>query len=534
MCEYAHRFGVKVFLTVNISLGDEELETVHSTMLEAQEAGVDAFIIRDERIALWQDITVPLHASTQCAIRTPEDAVRFENLGCERIVLERELSLRQVREICSAVGCEVEFFVHGALCTGYSGQCRLSEYLDGRSADRGECIQACRSLYDLTDSQGRVLVKDKALLSLKDYNLIDRLEDLADAGVLSFKIEGRLKNASYVKNVVRAYSDALDRLCARNPEKYRRASWGHPEGGFTPDTAKTFNRGYTQLFLDGKRGKWSSMDAPKSMGELVGRVESIRPDGDYGYAVRIKPAKPGIKFANGDGFAFVTADGITGFRADTASGNEIRCRRVPDLRAGAQIYRNVNSSFEKSLENDMCERLIPVKVKVSVSGCGLSLTALSEDGRSLELQDNSLSQTALNPERSISMLNTGLGKKTDIYSFEVQGIECPKAQPIPLMTAAYINGLRRSLAEKLNTIPLPEHKKHLTVSDRKQLEEVAQADRKDSLMRSKYCIKYELGLCEKNFGVPPCGALFLVNNGRRLALRFDCRNCEMTVTPDQK
>lgn len=534
MCEYAHKFGVKVFLTVNISLGDEELETVHSTMLEAQKAGIDAFIIRDGRIALWKDITVPLHASTQCAIRNPEDACRFEELGCERIVLERELSLRQVREICDRVNCEVEFFVHGALCTGYSGQCRLSEYLDGRSADRGECIQACRSLYDLTDSQGRVLVKDKALLSLKDYNLIDRLEDLAEAGVMSFKIEGRLKNASYVKNVVRAYSNALDRLCEQYPEKYRRASWGHPEGGFTPDTAKTFNRGYTQMFLDGKRGKWSSMETPKSMGEPVGKVESIRPDGDYAFSVRIKPAKPGIKFANGDGFAFVTAEGIVGFRAETASGTEIRCRRIPELRTGAQIYRNINSSFEKSLENDMCERLIPVSVKVCVSDCRVSLTAISEDGRCLSLQDNSLSQTALNPERSISMLKTGLGKKTDIYSFDVQGIDCSGAKSIPLMTSSYINGLRRSLAEKLSATPLPGHRSVLKASGQRQPKELVQAERMDYLMRSKYCIKFELGLCEKHFGAPPCGTLFLVNNGRRLALHFDCKNCEMTVTPDQK
>ena len=203
LCAYAHRFGVRVFVTYNTLWREGEEEEAHAQMLRAQEAGADAFIIREPRIAAWEDITVPLHASTQCAIRDVERARYFASLGCERIILERELPLETIRAICAAVPCEVEFFVHGALCVCYSGECRLSEYLDGRSADRGECIQACRSLYDLVDGEGRVLLRSKALLSLKDFNLKARLEDLADAGVSSFKIEGRLKNASYVKNVVR-------------------------------------------------------------------------------------------------------------------------------------------------------------------------------------------------------------------------------------------------------------------------------------------------------------------------------------------
>ena len=230
LCEYAHRFGVRVFVTFNTIIFPEELEEAHSQMLRAQQCGADAFIIRDERICGWKDITVPLHASTQCAIRDPQRAKHFEELGCTRIILERELSLAQVKEIASAVSCELEFFVHGALCVGYSGQCRLSEYLDGRSADRGECIQACRSLYDLVDRNGKVLLKNKAILSLKDYNLKNRLEELADAGVISFKIEGRLKNPSYVKNITRDYSLALDSICEKHPDRYCRASYGKVTG----------------------------------------------------------------------------------------------------------------------------------------------------------------------------------------------------------------------------------------------------------------------------------------------------------------
>ncbi|MBO4611497.1 MAG: U32 family peptidase, partial [Bacteroidales bacterium] len=212
LCSYAHKFGARVFVTFNISVSEDELPEMHGMMLACQDAGADAFIVRDERIFGWKDITVPLHASTQCAIRTVEDALRYEALGAGRLVLERELSLDDVRAIRAAVKCELEFFVHGALCVCYSGDCRLSEYLDGRSADRGECIQACRSMYDLVDASGRTLVRDKALLSLKDFNLIARLGELVDAGVCSFKIEGRLKSAAYVRNVTRAYSQALDAL----------------------------------------------------------------------------------------------------------------------------------------------------------------------------------------------------------------------------------------------------------------------------------------------------------------------------------
>ena len=206
LTEYAHRFGARIFLTLNTILFDDELAEAERLLAEAKDAGVDAIIAQD--LAVWQMTDLPVHASTQCAVRTPEKAGFYEGLGASRIVLEREMSLEQIRSVRSAVGCELEFFVHGALCVCYSGQCYMSERISGRSANRGECIQACRSLYDLVDDSGRVLARNKALLSLKDYNLVDRLADLADAGICSFKIEGRLKSVSYVRNVVRADSAA--------------------------------------------------------------------------------------------------------------------------------------------------------------------------------------------------------------------------------------------------------------------------------------------------------------------------------------
>ena len=528
LCTYAHRFGVRIFVTFNTLWRDGEEEEAHAQLLRAQEAGADAFIIREPRIAAWDDITIPIHASTQCAIRDVARARLFESLGCERIILERELSLAQIREICAAVSCEVECFVHGALCVGYSGECRLSEYIDGRSADRGECIQACRSLYDLVDGEGHVLVHKKAILSLKDFNLKARLEELADAGVCSFKIEGRLKNASYVKNVVRDYSLALDALVAKYPERYCRASWGEVTGGFTPDTAKTFNRGYTELFLDGKRGKWSSMDAPKSMGEAVGTVQRIRRTPGQGMQFSVKPLQRSLELHNGDGFAIATADGVTGFRGDVCEGLQVRCKDVPDLREGMTLYRNISAAFEKILDTQTCRREIPVSLSVRVHGkYVLDVHAVTQDGREVLSPFHTDVETAENRERAEAMLREQLGKRSGVYRFSVDELLVETAGgKLPLLSAATLNGIRRLVAEDLDSVPM---EKRFRVKP--GMTNVCHSERSEEsvLLRSKYCIRYELGLCPKHQGAKPPQELFLLNNGRRLALRFDCAACEMTV-----
>ena len=534
LCAYAHRFGVRIFVTYNTLWREGEEEEAHAQMLQAQAAGADAFIIREPRIAALDDITVPLHASTQCAIRDVERARYFESLGCERIVLERELSLEQVRQICAALRCEVEFFVHGALCVCYSGDCRLSEYIDGRSADRGECIQACRSLYDLVDGGGRVLLRNKAILSLKDFNLKSRLEDLAEAGVVSFKIEGRLKNASYVKNVVRDYSLALDALVAKYPDRYCRASFGEVTGGFVPDTAKTFNRGYTELFLDGKRGKWSSMDAPKSMGEAIGTVQQIRRMPGQGMQFGVKPLQRGLELHNGDGFAIATADGVTGFRGDVCDGLLVRCKDVPDLREGMTLYRNINPAFEKMLETQTCRREIPVRLSVRVHGkYVIEIHAVTQDGREVLSPFHTDVETAQNRERAEAMLREQLSKRSGVYRFSLDELALETAGGnLPLLSASTINGMRRLVAEDLDsTVPsaqgglLPRG----SVEGVQGVKGISASNPKE-LMRSKYCVRYELGLCPKYQGARPPQELFLLNNGRRLALHFDCAACEMTVT----
>ena len=563
VCEHAHRYGARVFLTVNTILYDDELERAHKLMLEAQEAGVDAFIVQDPAITQWDDITVPLHASTQCAIRTPEDARFQESLGYSRIVVERETSLETLKEIRKAVDCELEFFVHGALCVCYSGQCYLSEMLAGRSANRGACVQACRSLYDLVDDRGKVLVRDKALLSLKDYRLLNRMGELAEAGVCSFKIEGRLKNASYVKNVVREYSMALDALCAAQPEAYRRASFGRVEGGFTPAADRTFNRGYTELWLDGRRGKWSSMDAPKSMGEYVGTVKAVR---HVGAACELVLAlAPGVQLHNGDGFAFAGRSGVIGFRGDVCEGSVIRCKPIDGLRNGTGLYRNINSAFERELERNMPRREIAVTLDVSISGkYNIDITATSEDGRKVESPFKSDLDTAENRERQEAMIREQLSKRSGHYAFRLGRLDVRTAGgSLPLLSASLLNSIRRLVASDLDSIPCERipmasgrkdpsvkvgtkdlsYKYNVSNTLARELYASRGAERiepayelahpKDAeLMRTRYCIRYELGMCPVHQGAKESRPLFLLNNGRRLALHFDCAKCEMTVTED--
>lgn len=530
LCAHAHRYGARVFVTFNTIIFDDELELAHAQMLKAQEAGADAFIIRDPRIAAWKDITVPLHASTQCAIRDVERAKYFESLGCARIILERELRLETIREICEAVKCEVEFFVHGALCVCYSGECRLSEAIDGRSADRGECIQACRSLYDLVDGSGRTLVRNKALLSLKDYNLRNRLQDLAEAGVCSFKIEGRLKNESYVKNVVRDYDLALNALVAAHPDEYRRASWGRVSGGFQPDTTKTFNRGYTELWLDGRRGQWSSMDAPKSMGEPLGKVVRVRRT-EQGMELELALQDRNIQLHNGDGFAFSTRDGVTGFRGDVCNGRSIQCRDIPDMREGVKLFRNINTAFEKTLDTQLCKREIEVRVDVDIHGSFvMELHAFTEDGREIMSSFDMDVDKAENAERADAMIREQLSKRSGIYHFTVGSLDVRTAGgKYPLLSASTLNSMRRLLAEDVDAVPCKAVELAQGFRPDGDIPPLPAQGSADEMMRTRYCICYELGMCPRHQGAKAPSELYLLNNGRRLALGFDCAACEMTV-----
>ena len=571
LCDYAHKFGARVFVTVNTILFEEELQQAGDMMEELVKAGADAFIVQDLAVAAMardRKLDIPLHASTQCAIRTVEDAKRYEALGFSRIVLERQLSLDRIHEIRNSISAEIEFFVHGALCVCYSGNCYLSQAIDHRSANRGECIQACRSRYDLVDESGKVLVRDKALLSLKDYNLLERLEDLSEAGVSSFKIEGRLKNISYVRNVVREYSIALDEIVRRNPEKYARSSFGKVVKGFEPSISRTFNRGYTDLFIDGKRRRgWASMDTPKGMGEEIGTIESVKTGKDGSLTLTIKPiaghSAKELELSNGDGFSILRGSSIEGFRGDICSGLTITSRNCSSARKGDRIWRNLSQAFEKRMDSDPCLRLIPVSVTLDVQKSGreytLTAAAESEDGRkataSIKTED-----TARDPLKMKDSLSAQIGKSSGDFLFSASPTGS-LPEEMPFLTSAMINGLRRDLAEKLAAIPcgkvpmgkgtaLPESgnlfpekisykgnisnslsRKAATSLGAKTAEPAYELQRnKDAeLMRSKYCIKFELGMCPVHQKAAPTGPLFLRNNSRLFALGFDCGKCEMTV-----
>lgn len=576
LCSYAHRFGVRIFVTVNTILFDDELKEAGDMMEELAKAGADAFIVQDLAVAALakeRGIGIPLHASTQCAIRTPEDALRYEKLGFSRLVLERQMSLERIRQIRQAVDTEIEFFVHGALCVCYSGQCYLSENIEGRSANRGECIQACRSRYDLLDGDGHVLVKDKALLSLKDYDLLDRLGELADAGVCSFKIEGRLKNISYVRNVVREYSLELDRLIEKYPGKWCRSSFGKVTKGFSPKKGRTFNRGYTDLFIDGtKRRGWSSMDAPKGMGEEIGTVDSLKANRDGSFTLILKPAKGidpnDLDLANGDGFSILRGRDIIGFRGDVCKGLSITYRSEKQIRKGDRIWRNLSQRFEKEMDTNPCVRQINVTVTLSSRNNGngpvLEAAGISEDGRTVSVSASS-GDLARNPEQMKRTLAAQISKNTGIYAFRCEGTE-KLPEDIPFLTTSAINELRRSLAEELDSIPckpipmkmsspLPEEgevfsgkisykancsnslsKKAYSSLGASAVDDAYElSHRKDAeLMRSKYCIRFETGMCPVHQGAKSKGPLFLLNNGRRFILEFDCRNCEMVVKEDHR
>ena len=560
---YAHRFGAKVYLTVNTILYDNETDAAGELITEGYRSGCDAVIIQDLGILRMPLPPVKLFASTQCNIRTPSQAVFLESLGFKRLILARELSLAQIREIRRSVKCEIESFVHGALCVSYSGQCYMSQYLCGRSANRGCCIQACRSAYDVVDGNGHTIIKNKAVLSLKDLSLENRMADLAEAGVTSFKIEGRLKNISYVKNVVRAYRNAVDSLVCSAPERFRNASYGRPEGGFTPDTSATFNRGYTEYFIDGKRGKWSSMDFSKSSGEKIGRVVSVIRNGASSTVFTYEKEAQCSPVGNGDGLCYTSRDGnMEGTRVSTVEGNTLRCGPCKGLVPGTYIYRNYNRAFEKELAANPPKRLLHAVLDILVSdGGSITVTAACENGTSISKRFEGFPDRADNQELALKNILSQLGKTSGIFRFSTGRIT---GGSLPFIPLSALNGMRREIAGMLeqaavekygrragtgpfrpaapdagHIIP-PKEKfclncsnslsaslyKSIGIEPEKAYE--LYPDPSMELMRTKYCLRNETGRCPGKGGTAE--PLFLINNSRKMKVTFDCKACEMIIS----
>ena len=366
LCEYAHRYGATVHVTINTIIYNDEFEETLALVRELVDVGVDAFLLQDmglmSKVKEIVPDTVALHASTQCDTRTWEKAQWLSQQGFDRVVLARELSAEEINDIHKRLPeLELEAFVHGALCVSYSGVCYVSQYSFGRSANRGACAQFCRLAFDLKDSDGKTIEHQRHLLSLKDMSQIDNLETLMRSGACAFKIEGRLKDINYVKNVVSAYSKRIDEIISKHPDEFRRASLGRVRYSFTPDLKKTFNRGYTNYFLKGRQADIFSPDTPKALGEFVGRVKEIRRDNFN--------VSSTANFANGDGLCFLSCDPVNqstrleGFRVNRAVGNRLYPFKMPKgLKAGMSLYRNQDQAFDKELSGKTAERKVAIKM----------------------------------------------------------------------------------------------------------------------------------------------------------------------------
>ncbi len=551
LANYAHLYGSKVFVTVNTLLFDNEVEAAVKMIRQLYNIGVDALLIQDMGLLECDLPPIELHASTQCHNVSVERIKFLESIGMKRVVLARETSLEQMREIRQATHLDLEAFVHGALCVSYSGQCYMSQYLNERSGNRGCCSQPCRSTYDLYDGDNKLLIKEKHLLSLRDFNASQQLENMIAAGITSFKIEGRLKDLSYVKNITAYYRQLLDNMM----EGHKKVSSGHSTYTFIPDPERTFNRGYSDYLLR-ERQPMANFATQKSLGKRIGKVTSVGRN-----SLTISGTEP---FANGDGLCYLDADGhLQGFLVNGVQGRTVIPNQMPDISVGTIIWRNQDQLFEKQLQGKSAERKIDVEMLFSATSNGFALRLTDEDGLSVTHSVTAEHQEAHN--------NSGMGKqlsKLGNTPFVATAV-VDETQGRYFLPAGSVNQLRREAVEKLialrikhfhpidcprsdSGVPYPAttldyranvindkaemfFKHHGVKKIERGLEQTKDYDGK-ALMTTKYCLRYELGCClqGKNNGKPqvniaPTDTLILRNNDRRFRLQFDCRNCQMLI-----
>ena len=563
LCDFAHRFRAKVFVALNTILHDSELEGGRRLAWELYEAGVDALIIQDMGLLELDLPPIQLHASTQTDIRNPAKAKFLEDAGFSQIVLAREMSIEEVRKVADATTLALEYFVHGALCVAYSGQCYISHAHTGRSANRGECSQACRLPYTLVDDKGKTITENQHLLSMKDNNQSDNLRALVEAGVSSFKIEGRLKDLSYVKNITAHYRTLLDEIIASDP-RYSRASSGHSIFTFTPQPEKTFNRGYTDYFANDRQDDIGAFDSPAFVGEPIGEVTEI---GDGWLTVNTRET-----FNNGDGVCFHDAHGeVQGMRINRVDGRRLYPAEIPaDLSEGTTLFRNRDQAFERALEKDSADRRVAVNVRFTEQADRFSLTLTDEDmvNVTVDLQkDEKIGvDRAQNPEAAIAKLKENLGKfGNTIFVAESVELQLNDAWFLPVSA---INGLRRAAVEKLETArqashprppraapaenPAPYPQDELTYLGNvfnekartfyekhgvKLIEEAYEAGNEKgmvSLMITRHCLRYSFNLCPKEVKHLKPDPMTLINGNEKLILKFDCKACEMHVVGKMK
>ena len=554
LVKHAHLYNARIYVTVNTILKEEELKETEEMIHALYRIGVDALIVQDMGITKLNLPPIPLHASTQMDNRTPEKVQFLRDAGFRQVVLARELSIREIKKIhetCPDVPLEI--FVHGALCVSYSGQCYVSQACFGRSANRGECAQFCRLPFSLVDAEGKVIVKDKHLLSLKDLNQSDELEQLLDAGASSFKIEGRLKDVSYVKNVTAAYRQKLDAIMARRTE-YVRASSGTCRFEFQPQLDKSFSRGFTHYFLHGRgSGEVSSFDTPKSLGEEMGTMKEAR--GNYLTVAGLK------SFNNGDGVCYIDEQGrLQGFRINRVDGNKLYPQEMPRIKPRTVLYRNFDQEFERILSRKSAERKIAVSLLLADNNFGFSLTLTDEDKNSVTLTLPREQELARTPQTE--NLKSQLAKLGNT-PFEAEKIELSLADNW-FLPASVLAEFRRQAVEKLIEVRRINYHQEVAVWKETKhafpqstltylgnvmntraasfyqehgVERVAAAYEKESvedavLMFCKHCLRYSMGWCPVHQRVrsPYKEPYYLVaNDGKRFQLEFDCKNCQMKV-----
>lgn len=572
LVEFAHRYHARIFVTMNTILHDAELETARKQIWQLYDAGVDALIVQDMGLLEMDLPPIQLHASTQCDIRTVDKARFLGAVGLSQLVLARELSLEQIRKIREAVDTPLEYFIHGALCVAFSGQCYISHADTGRSANRGDCSQACRLPYTLTDGQGRVVAYEKHLLSMKDNDQSHNLEALIDAGIRSFKIEGRYKDMGYVKNITAHYRLLLDEIMERRPE-LDRASSGRTRVLFAPDVDKNFHRGHTDYFANGRQQDIGAFDSPKYVGVQLGVVTRVGAD-----HIELVSNTP---LANGDGLNYMnkrTTVGILANRVEKLGEDEEGQRwrvfpnetmsALPGLKPGSAIHRNRDHQWEVALQKKSAERKVTLQMLLSEHANGLRLAICDEDGITSVTDAAIALQPAQQAAQAEAALRTSLGKLGNTM-FEAGQIELSLSQPW-FVPAAAINALRRDAItaheaarlaawqrplRKASVEPRPiypetqlsylanvyngkarafYHKHGVQLIDAAY--EAHQEAGEVPLMITKHCLRFSFNLCPKQAkgvqgvqGQVRAEPMTLVSGNERYTLRFDCKPCEMHV-----
>ena len=562
LCRYAHLYHASVHVALNTILTDEELEEARKLIFRLVDAGADALIIQDTGILQLDIPPIALHASTQTDNRIPEKVLFWEKVGLQRAILARELSLEQIREIRRQTTIELEAFVHGALCVSYSGQCYMSHACTTRSANRGECAQFCRLPYTLEDADGNVIREHSHLLSLKDMDRSDFLAEMLDAGITSFKIEGRLKGIDYVKNVTAYYRQHIDNLLEKD-NRYTKSSSGKVTLNFVPDPQKTFNRGETDYFLHGRENVMVNPDTPKSIGEPLGTLVSVE-----GHKLLIDTQK---ELHNGDGLGFVAADGeLCGFRINKAEGRRVTTLDpVAGLSSGMPLYRNLDAAFDRQLAGESAVRKIGVNLTLSETPGGFALTLTDEDGTTVNQEFTYKKELSQKGGGAIANLKTALSKLggTPFYPMGVE-VRTSAAYFFP---ASVVNEWRRTLVERLaeerrrchprpkgnvltpNDFPFPspdgdmltyrgnvmntKAREFYKLHGIKTIEPAFERSAVENavVMTCRHCIRYTLGMCRKQGKVSDTHPepWHLLTGKFRFNLDFDCAKCEMTVRMEE-